>query len=228
MLTWTIPRLGSPNAERADAGEAPALLSHDRRDRARDVDVVRGQVHVERDERPARADEHGSHRRIELGRPAVGCQLAGLEPLLEGREPLRPEERRAAGSAQLAVEKDGQAEPLADAYRELQGRRPGPSHVLRTNADERHDVRDADSRMRTLVLPQVDALARARDAGEERLDQLVLLAGEREHGAVVIGIDMNVEEPRPARERLPDGVDRAPGCAPRRSSALLRAERPRA
>ena len=47
-----------PEAERADAGEAPALLQHDRCDRARDVDVVRGQVHVERDERPARAHEH--------------------------------------------------------------------------------------------------------------------------------------------------------------------------
>ena len=61
--------------------------------------------------------------------------------------------------------------------------------------------------MRALVAAQVDPLARARDPGEQRLDELVRLADEREDGAVVVGVDVHVEQPRRRRERLAQRLD---------------------
>ena len=61
--------------------------------------------------------------------------------------------------------------------------------------------------MRALVPAQVDPLARARDPREQRLDELVPLADEREDGAVVVGVDVHVEQPRGRRERLAQRVD---------------------
>ena len=50
--------------------------------------------------------------------------------------------------------------------------------------------------MRAFVPAQVDPLACAGDPRKQRLDELVRLTHEREDGAVVIGVDMHVEQPR--------------------------------
>ena len=70
-----------------------------------------------------------------------------------------------------------------------------------------------DPRMRALVPAQVDPLARARHSGDERLDELRLAAGEREDGAVVIGVGVDVEQPGAGRQRPAERVDR-PAVAP--------------
>ncbi len=63
---------------------------------------------------------------------------------------------------------------------------------------ERDDVCGADARVRAFVAAQVDALARAGDAGDERLRQPGPVPDEREDGPVVVGIGMDVEDPRSA------------------------------
>ena len=55
--------------------------------------------------------------------------------------------------------------------------------------------------MRALVPAQVDPVARDGDAREQRLGQLLGLADQREDGAVVVGVDVDVEQPRRAVER---------------------------
>ena len=63
--------------------------------------------------------------------------------------------------------------------------------------------------MRALVAAQVDALARARDPVEERGDELVLRADEREDRAVVVGVGVDVEQARVRGEGAAERVDRA-------------------
>ena len=93
---------------------------------------------------------------------------------------------------------------------------------------ERHDVGGADSRVRAFVPPQVDPVARAGDPGEERLDELGLVADEREDRAVVVGVGVDVEELGVLAERVAQRVERRLRRAPRRSSAPIRAAASRA
>ena len=57
--------------------------------------------------------------------------------------------------------------------------------------------------MRALVPAQVDPLARARDPREQRLDELARSADEREDRAVVVGVGVDVEQPRRASRAPP-------------------------
>ena len=66
--------------------------------------------------------------------------------------------------------------------------------------------------MHPLVAAQVDALLRDRDARDERLLQRLLGADQREHGPVVVGIGMDVEERRVRREGVADRADHR--CVP--------------
>ena len=79
--------------------------------------------------------------------------------------------------------------------------------------DDRHDVGDADPRVRALVPAQVDPLARHLDRRDERLDERPVLADDREHRAVVVDVRVHVEQPRVRRERVADRVDRRPVAA---------------
>ena len=120
MLTCTTPRLGSAKPSARTPGKAAARLAHDGRDLARNLEVVRFQQHVERDQRTPRADEHGARGRVEPSRPEVRRELAGVQPPLQLLRPSAPEER---GAATLAVQEHGQPEFLPDAPRQLERRR---------------------------------------------------------------------------------------------------------
>ena len=77
----------------------------------------------------------------------------------------------------------------------------------------RDDVGGADPRVRPSVLAQVDPLAGDVDPGDERLDELVPVADEGEHRAVVVGVGVDVEQAGVRPERLADRVDRRPLAA---------------
>ena len=65
----------------------------------------------------------------------------------------------------------------------------GVAHALAIgdrDRDERHDVGHAHPRVNPVVATQVDGVASGCDARHQRLDQLTLGAGDREHGPVVI------------------------------------------
>ena len=193
-------------AERTHAGEAAARLAHQRGDLHRCLELA-AQVDVERDQRPAGADDHATRALVQLPGAEVGLELAGVEPPLQLCRAAAPEERRSAAGRELAVEKDREAELDADPARQLARRLLGVIQVAGPDRDDRDHVRRADPRMRAVVAPQVDPLARARNPRQERLDEHIRLPDEREDGAVVVGVDVHVEQPRRCRERVAQSID---------------------
>ena len=81
--------------------------------------------------------------------------------------------------------------------------------------DDRDDVRGADPRVRADVQAQVDPVPRAHDSGEQRVDELLVAADEREDRAVVVLVDVHVEQVGVRGQR---GADRSE----RRAVAPLR------
>ena len=112
-------------------------------------------------------------RSSSLRRAEVGRELAGVDPPLELLRPAAPEERRPAPRRQLAVEEDRQPELRPDPARQRQRRLAGVLQVVTPDRHDRNDVRGADPRMRAFVPAQVDPLARAGDAGQQRLDERI-------------------------------------------------------
>ena len=141
--------------------------------------------------------------------PAVGRELARVDPPLELLRAAAAEERRlAAILREPAVEEDGQLELGADPVGQGERRLARGRLVLGPQRDERDDVRGADPRVRSLVLAQVDPLRRRGDSREQRLDELVPRAHEREDGAVVVPVRVDVEQPpRPGKRLLERGDD---------------------
>ena len=114
---------------------------------------------------------------------------------------------RVRPSASSAVEEDGQAE-LAEgvAQRERLGERGAA--LLGGAEDDGRDVDGPDVRVQPLVAGEVDALDRLARAARQRLVQRPRLGGEREDGAVVVGVLVAVEDARAAGgEGLADGVE---------------------
>jgi len=109
--------------------------------------------------------------------------------------------------AQLGVEEDRQAELVADAARDLARARASMLRILRSDRHDGNDVRGADARVHAFVRPQVDKVSRARNAGEQRIGDRVLVADEGEDGPVVVGVDVHVEHARVRGERGADRVD---------------------
>jgi hypothetical protein len=121
-------------------------------------------------------------------------RIPGINPALQL---LGPAAGRTfdATRRQLAVQEDGQPELLPHARRKHPRRRLRSRAIVRPDRDDRHDVRRADTRMRTVVAPQVDPLARTRDPGDQGVDEAVVAAAdEREDGAVVVGVRVDVEQ----------------------------------
>jgi ubiquinone/menaquinone biosynthesis C-methylase UbiE len=197
-------------AEGADTGKAAPRLADGGSDLARNLEVVREQVDVEGNERPPRGHEDTARRRVESRRAVVGSNLAGVDPPLQLRRPSTPEERRPAARTDLPVEEHRQADLVPYAPGQLERGFPRPLEILLPDGDERHDVGSPDSRVRALVAAQVDSLARAGDAGEERLHELALVSCQREDRTVVIRVRVYVQQARVPRERIADRVDRRP------------------
>jgi hypothetical protein len=108
---------------------------------------------------------------------------------------------------ELAVQEDRHAELLPDHRRRgerLGGRRPAP---LLVEIDHRHHVQGAHVRMDARVGADVDARDHRARAAQERLRELPLPRGEREHRAVVIGVGVEIEKAR-RRKRPPDSLQR--------------------
>src|SRR5436190_11767695 len=87
------PRPRQLEAERTDAGEPAAALAHDGRDLARSLDRGPGHVDVERDQRPARADDHAACALVQPSRPEVRRQASRTESPPQLVDTATPEER---------------------------------------------------------------------------------------------------------------------------------------
>ena len=142
-------------------------------------------------------------------RPAVGCELARVDPPLKLLRAPAPEERGlAAVLRQASVEEDRQAEVVAHPRGEGESRFARRRLVLGAQRHERDDVRGADPRVCSLVPAQVDPLGSRRDPGGERLDELVSRPDDREDGTVVVPVGVDVEQPPRPGERALERGDR--------------------
>ena len=90
--------------ECAHTGETATLLPHDCCDCPRYLHIVGGEVHVERDQRPARADDDTTGALVESRRTEVRAKLARVDTALELRRASAPVERGAPLRRRVAVE----------------------------------------------------------------------------------------------------------------------------
>ena len=202
----SCPREAEP--ERTDAREAAVALAHCTRHVARGVEVVARDVDVERDERRPRPDQDAARPLVELRRAEVRHQLPAVHAPLQLGRAAAPEERRPKLLGKVGVEEDRQRELLPDTPGKLERGRTRALGVGLPDRRQRDDVRGADARVRALVTAQVDPLARGRDPGEQRGDELLLAANERVDRPVVVLVRVHIEQPGVRRERLADRLDR--------------------
>src|SRR6266545_3939073 len=196
ILTCTKPARGRSRPSARTPGKPPP------------VSRAAAEVDVERDQRPAGADDHPARALVELRRAEVGLELARIEPPLQLLGTAAAKERGPSTSRELPVEEYRQRELAADRTRDLARAHTRPLEVLRSDRNDGDDVRSADARMRPFVRAEVDPLACDRDGCEQSGDDLPLDADEREHGTVVVGVRMHVEQPGVPLECIADRVDR--------------------
>ena len=173
MLTCARPARGRSRPSARTPGKPPPRSRTTAAISRATSTVAAREVDVERDQRPPRADEDAARRRVEPRRPEVGRELARVDPPLQLLGAAAAEERRPAAGADVGVEEDGQSELLADAPRELSAAARARAACPRAGSarsGRRRRRRSAGARRRAA---QVDPLPRARDAREERVDELV-------------------------------------------------------
>ncbi len=139
--------------EGADAWKTTAGLANDVGDLPRDLGVVRGEVDVERNQRPPRSNHDAAGTFVESRRTKIRPQLPRIEPPLKLGWTSTSEERGAAPRCRLAVEKNGQLELRADPIGEAQRARACPLPIGRVERDHRNDVRCSDPRVHAFVPP---------------------------------------------------------------------------
>ena len=167
-----------------------------------------------------RADEHTAGGRVEPRGPEVRRELAGVDPLLEPLGPAAPEERRPAARRELAVEEHRQpsSSPIRRASRErrLAARAPCPRGRIGTSGTtSAAPMRGwAPSCRRRSIRSRAHAIPASSVSTSS-----VVLADEREDGAVVVGVDVDVEQPRGRGERRARARRSPSRRGPRRSSA---------
>jgi ABC-type multidrug transport system fused ATPase/permease subunit len=202
------PRQFEP--ERPHAREAAVALANEPRDLARDPDIGRPQVHVERDQGPTNADDRGACARVEPGRAPVGDELARVDAPLELLGAAAPVEGGlAAVLGQPSVEEDREPELVGEPVGEEERSRPRAVLVLGPERHDRDDVRHSDPRVGSLVGAEVDEIDGRANACDERRDELLAEADERVDGAMVVGVDVYVEQPSRLRHRASEAHEDA-------------------
>ena len=209
MLTCVRRDRGRRRPDRLDAGHPSARPSDGDGDGIGDPEILRREVEVVRDQRMTRADEDSAGPGVELVRAGIRDELRRVDSPRELLQAATAEEDRPSTVRRVAVEKHRQPKLVADSSGEHVRSRDSPPEVRRLERDERHDVRDTDTRVSPDVLAQVDALDGDADPGEERFDQPVLVPDERVDGPVMVGVGVDVEQRGVSLERLTDGADDA-------------------
>jgi hypothetical protein len=140
-------------AECTHARKAAALLAHDSGDRAGDLDVVSRQIHVERDQRTSRTEDHAAGPLVEPCRTEIRPELPRVDASLQLGRPPAPKERRPSAGCRFPVQEDRQLQLRADSIGEPQGTVSRALGVARGERDFRYDVGSADPLMRSILRP---------------------------------------------------------------------------
>ena len=140
------------DGDRAHARQPAARLAQLRRDRARDVDVARVELDVERGQRRARGDERRAGASgAGVARPEVGAQLAGAQPPAQ-LDQRRPRGRRRAPALRASSRARRRGTPARASSRAIRSRDRARllagrvAIALGVQLDDRADVERADRR----------------------------------------------------------------------------------
>lgn len=200
--------IANRETERLDAWQAAGRLAHRPRDGLRVLERAT-ELEVERNERRPHADEHDPRSWVDAGRPVRRRQLGRGDPPSELLEPAPPVERGPPPLADLAVEEDRESELVT--HSACDGVRHG-DRLRQSVGRQRHhrdNVRRAHARMGAGMEPEIDPSPRLVDARDQPVLDRALVSDERDHGAVVIGVEVNVEHsPASGSERRCDRVHR--------------------
>ena len=204
---------GECEAFRADRRESAVALPDRLRDAFRDPDVGRPKVHIPRDQdRPgpddARAGGRVQARGAEIRLPVRVRLDIDLEAFVFAAPHVREGAPVGPGCGRL-VQVDGDVEfvrdPLAD------GARQGDAilHRHARDRDERKDIEGAHTRMLAAMRVHVDPLDRRGRSSKCRFGHRPPVSDERDHGAVVVRVHLDVQDPRSGdgRDRGPERID---------------------
>ena len=196
----------SPIARRPGSPSAPLSRMARAMRRASSAVAVCAQLEVEGHQRRARGDEDRARGRMHPRGAEVGFEPVG-DPLREAGRAAAAQLGARAPIGQHAVEEDGQAQ-LAEGVGERERLGRGGAALLGGAEDDGRDVEGADVRVQPRIAGDVDALDRHPGSVGERLVQGPRRGGQREDGAVVVGVGVAVEHARAAGgERCADGVE---------------------
>ena len=147
-------------------------------------------------------------RRAEIGRPLRCRQLGGQPFELATPDVLQIAACRGRGG--LLVQEYGQVEAFGDGGGSLARQRDAIGHRRPLERHERHDVDRTESRVLSLMPPQIDPGEGGLEERDHRRRQRVAIAGKGQDGAVVRGIRLQVEEADAGNRahRGADGLDR--------------------
>ena len=183
------PPAGELEDQRLNATHAGTRFAQGSRERSRLDNRHPGQQHVERDQGQPGPNRHRTSGGVEVRASQVQAGAAGPDV---GQRPV------------LAIPVDGDAQLAPDALADLS--RDLTRRIQRAPAEwhDRDHVGRPDTRMDARVRAHVDALHGRADRGQQPVDEPVPLRGERDDGAVMVGIRVDIEDvraPGPARSR---------------------------
>ena len=207
MLTWTSPARGrSKPSARTPAKPPPLSRTTAAIARATSTSSVR-RFDVERDQRPAGADQHGARGGVQPQRPEVGDDLAGVDPRLEPRGAAAAEECRAATGTAVEEYRQPELADRAATSRAAARARSMSSGLIGTSGT----TSAAPTRGCAPSCRRRSIRSRARPTpATSASDQLRLRTDQREHRAVVVRVGVHVEQAGArARQCRADRLDRS-------------------
>lgn len=194
-------------AEGLHAGHASARPPYRGGDRVCVGEVSGREVNVEGNEERACADQDTACAGVKTCGPERGSNLAHVHAALQLRRASATEEGRSSPASTDAVEEDRQPELVSHAPPEHERHVLGHLHFAAANRHHRNDIRGPDARVNAVMGSKVYEFRCSRNAGKQGLHQIPFPGDDRENGAVVVGVGVDVEHPPVPSKCLRDGLD---------------------
>ena len=122
-------------------------------------------------------------------------ELAAVDASLELRRAAAPVERRASTVGERPVQEDGDSQLVTEPRRNGARNHLGAPGIVGSERHDGYDVGSPDARVDTVVASQIDRLPCRCDSRDETVLEGAIVPDQREHRAVVVGVDVRVEQP---------------------------------
>lgn len=147
---------------------------------------------------------------MQPSRTEVWGELAALDPAPKLQRAAPPQLRPYAAARELTIEKHRDLQTLSEKVAKQKRLRAGCAARSWVKVHDRGYVDCADVRVLAAAVRDVDAVHSELEAREQRLRKLPSLAGEREDGAVMVRVSVEVKQPcASGLERLANRFDDA-------------------